>query len=122
MKKLKIILIITFIVIIASCRKSEYIPTPKIDLGKVSTDMSFTSQPLLHNTNTYSFQVKVTPGSKYSVQIADLSGEIFKSQGLVAKEEVETIELNTEKLPKGIYDLIFINIKGDEIKQPLIIR
>jgi len=115
-----LIIIVSFILTIGSCRKSDYVPAPKMDLGKVSTSMSFTSKPTTENN--YTFSVNVTPGSKYSAQITDFKGDVLFSQGLNADEPTETIKLDVEKISKGQYDLIFIDTKGDEIKQPLIIK
>jgi hypothetical protein len=115
-----LIIIVSFILTIGSCRKSDYVPAPKMDLGKVSTSMRFNSKPT--SENNYTFSVNVTPGSKYSVQITDFKGDVLSSQGLNADEPTETIKLDVEKISKGQYDLIFIDTKGDEIKQPLIIK
>lgn len=115
-----LIIIVSFILTIGSCRKSDYVPTPKMDLGKVSTSMNFASKPTTENK--YTFSVNVTPGSKYSIQITDFKGDVLSSQGLNADETTETIKLDVEKISKGQYDLIFIDTKGDEIKQPLIIK
>jgi adenosine/AMP kinase len=119
MKKI-IFVIFALILTVESCRKSDYVPTPKVELGKVSTMMSFASKPTLENN--YTVSANVTPGSKYSIQITDIKGDVLSSQGLNADEAVETIKLDVEKIKSGIYDLIFIDTKGDEIKQPLIIK
>lgn len=115
-----LIIIMSFILTIGSCRKSDYVPTPKMDLGKVSTSMSFASKPTVENN--YTVSVNVTPGSKYSVQITDIKGDVLSSQGLNADEAKETVKLDVDKIKSGMYDLIFIDTKGDEIKQPLIIK
>ncbi len=109
-----------FILLIDSCRKSDYVPAPKIELGKVSTTMSFTSKPT--SENNYTFSVNVTPGSKYSAQITNLKGDVLSSQGLNADEELETIKLNIDKINPGMYDLIFIDTKGNELKYPIVIK
>ena len=115
-----LIIIFGIILTIGSCRKTDYIPAPKIDLGKVSTTMSFTSVPT--KENNYSFGVNVTPGSKYSVQITDIKGDVLYSQGVNADEPVEIVKLDIEKISRGQYELIFIDTKGQEIKQILIIK
>lgn len=115
-----LIIIFSIILTIGSCRKSDYVPAPKLDLGKVSTTMSFTSIPT--KENNYSFGVNVTPGSKYSVQITDIKGDVLYSQGVNADEPVELVKIDTEKISKGQYELIFIDTKGKEIKQILIIK
>jgi hypothetical protein len=119
MKKIKIV-IFALILMIGSCKKVDIVPTPKLDLGKVSTTMSFTSTPTLENN--YTFGVNVTPGSKYSIQISDFNGDVVSSQGLTADQQIETIKLDIEKINKGQYYLIFINTKGEELKQILIIK
>ena len=120
MKNKIIFIIFTLILTIGSCRKTGIVLTPKLDLGKVSTTMSFTSTPTLENQ--YTFGVNVTPGSKYSIQITNISGKVLHSQGLNADEPIEVIKLNTEKIESGMYDLIFINTQGGELKHPLIIK
>jgi len=119
MKKITFI-IFTLILIIGSCRKSDYVPAPKIELGKVSTMMSFASKPSVENN--YTVLVNVTPGAKYSVQITDLKGDVMSSQGLNADEAVETIKLNVDRINPGVYDLIFIDTKGSELKYPIVIK
>lgn len=115
-----LIIIVSFILTIGSCRKSDYVPTPKMNLGKVSTSMNFASKPTTENK--YTFSVNVTPGSKYSVQITDIKGDVLSSQGLNADEELETIKLNIDKINPGMYDLIFIDTKGNELKYPIVIK
>ena len=120
MKNKIIFIIFTIILTIGSCRKSDYVPAPKIDLGKVSTTMSFTSKPTIENN--YTFGINVTPGSKYSVQITNIKGDVLHSQGLNADEPIEIVKLDTEKINPGIYDLIFIDTKGSELKYPIVIK
>lgn len=118
----KAILIIgAFILTVGSCQKQSITPT-KIDMGKESTQMSFASPVYLNNTNTHAVSVNTTIGAKYSVQVVDISGDVVLSQGLTSDQEIETVNLNLKDKSKGVYDLIFIDIKGNEIKQPLIIR
>ncbi len=122
MNKKIIFIIFAVVLTIDSCRKSDYIPAPKIELGTKSTTMNFISSPLLNNTNSYTFQVSVTPGSKYSFQINDINGNVVKSQGLVADETIESITINVDKIKSGIYDLIFMDIEGNELKYPIIVK
>jgi len=119
MKKITFI-IFALILTIGSCRKSDYVPTPKIELGKVSTTMSFISKPTAENN--YTVSTNVTPGSKYSVQITDIKGDVLSSQGLNADEAVEIIKLDVDKINPGVYDLIFIDTKGSELKYPIVIK
>lgn len=116
-----LIIIGSIILTIGSCQK-ENIQKVKIDMGKESTQMNFTSPAYLTNTNNYTFSVNTTIGAKYSVQVVNLNGEVILSQGLTSDQSIETISVDLKDKPKGVYDLIFIDIKGNEIKQPLIIK
>lgn len=117
-----ILVILTFIVALASCQKQDVIPSVKpIDLGKKSSTMDFNSETVQNGTNI-SFKVNTTPGSKYSIQIVDFKGDVLKSQGLVADESVESVNISVDKIDVGAYDLIFIDTDGKEIKKPLIIK
>jgi hypothetical protein len=109
---------------IGSCRKSDYVPQIKstaIDLGNKSTAMNFKTETVQLN-NTVSFDVAVTEGSKYSFQIVDFKGDIVLTEGLNADNATEKVTLNIDKIAPGAYDLIFIDIQGNEIKKPLIIK
>lgn len=115
-----LIIIFSIILTIGSCRKTDYVPAPKIDLGKVSTTMGLISKPAVENN--YTLRANVTPGSKYSFQITNLKGDVIKSQGLTADQEIETVTLDINKVPSGVYDLIFIDTKGNELKYPIVIK
>lgn len=115
-----LIIILSFVVTIESCRKSDIQPA-KIDLGIKSTTMKFNSTTTQVGENAV-FTVSVTPGSKYAIQITDINGDIKLSKGLTADESIETIYLDVNKITSGAYDLIFIDTQGNEIKQPLIIK
>lgn len=120
MNKKLIFILLVIVLTIDSCRKSDYIPAPKIDLGKVSTIMNLTSKPTAENK--YTLEANVTPGSKYSFQIINLKGDVIKSQGLVADQETEIVILDVSKVSSGVYDLIFIDTKGNELKYPIVIK
>jgi hypothetical protein len=119
----KILYIIPLILLVLnSCKKSEIIPNIKpINFGIKSTNMNFNSI-ITQLNNTVSFNVIVTPGAKYLFQIINFKGEVIKTQGLEATQQNEYIKINLDKIPEGVYDLIFIDIQGNEIKQPLIIK
>jgi hypothetical protein len=82
--------------------------------------MNFASKPTVENN--YTFKANVTPGSKYSIQITNIKGDVISSQGLNADETVETIKLDVDKINPGMYDLIFIDTKGSELKYPIVIK
>ena len=117
-----ILVILTFIVVLASCQKQDVLPPVNpINLGVKSTTMNFNSETVQNGTNV-SFKVNTTPGSKYSFQIVNFNGDVLKSQGLVADAVIEDITLDVSKIESGAYDLIFMDTQGKELKQPLIIK
>jgi hypothetical protein len=122
MKELRVLLgiYITMIVVLIACTKHVDVVTPEtIDFGKQSTGMSFTSFPITSN-GTVTFSVQVTPGSKYSIQVINISGDIKVKQGLLAKDTIEKITVPLNQIGTGIYDVVVMDIQGNEIKQPII--
>lgn len=122
MKELRILLgiYITIIVVLIACTKHiDSLPEPTINLGKQSAEVSFASLPTVENGKVI-FSVKVTPGAKYSIQITDLAGDIKMKQGLLATDTIQTISLPLDKVALGMYDIVVMDIKGNEIKQPII--
>lgn len=115
-----IAIILIFILTIGSCQK-ETIKPAKIDLGVKSTNMKFNS-PAVQIGEIAVFTVSVTPGSKYSIQITDINGDVKLTKGILADNYNESISLDVSKISVGAYDLIFIDVQGNEIKQPLIIK
>lgn len=105
--------------LLIACTKVVSTPTPSIDLGRLSTTMSFVDRPVFVGGNL-TFSVKGTVGSKYSIQITDIAGDVKLIQGITVDEEVEKVVMPLNKLEMGIYDIIFLDIKGNNIKQPLI--
>jgi hypothetical protein len=107
--------------LINGCAEPELEDYSMIDLG-------VTSKPtLIKSVKQTSNEVKVvfstTTGAKYSVQILPFGNEVpVIVNGFTATSEETQKEYNLNGLPKGDYDLILIDIKGDEIKTPLIIK
>jgi hypothetical protein len=122
MKKLKVILIIlTFIVGVASCRKSDYVPMPKIDLGTKSISTGI--KTITQTNNTVVAQFETTIGAKYAVQIIPFgSEEPIKKDAFTATDDVTTKTYDLSTLPKRDYDLLFIDVEGKEVKYPLTIK
>jgi hypothetical protein len=122
MKKLKVILVIlTFIVGIASCRKVDIVPTPKIDLGVKSTSTSIKSIQQINNTVVAQFET--TSGAKYAVQIVPFgSEEPVKNYSFTATDNLTTKTYDLSGLSRSDYDLIFIDVNGKEVKYPLVIK
>jgi len=119
MKELRVLfgVYITIIVLLISCRKNIDVTTPQLTLGKESTGMTFTSSPVVSNGKV-TFSIKVTPDAKYSIQIVDISGDVKVKQGLTAIDTVQKISLPLDKI--GAFDVVVLDIKGNEIKQPII--
>jgi len=121
MKELKVLLgvYIAIIVLLIACTKHfDSLPTATIDLGKQSNAISFASLPTVSN-GVVTFDVQTTPGAKYSIQITDISGDIKVKQGLLATDTLQKVSLPLDKLGVGIYDVTVMDIKGNEIKQPI---
>ena len=122
MKKLKVILVIlTFIVGVASCRKSDIVPMPKIDLGTKSTSTAIKS--IVQTDNTVVAQFETTVGAKYAVQIVPFgSEEPVKNYSFTATDNATTKTYDLSGLVRSDYDLIFIDVDGKEVKYPLVIK
>jgi PBP1b-binding outer membrane lipoprotein LpoB len=123
MKK-TILLIAIIVLVIGSCRKSDYVPTikqEKIDLGNKSTSTAIKS--IIQTDNTVVAQFETTAGAKYAVQIVPFgSEEPVKKDAFTATDDVTTKTYDLSTLPKRDYDLLFIDIEGKEVKFPLIIK
>ena len=120
MKELRILfgIYITMIVLLIACTKHIDTAVTVIDLGKQSTGMNFSSLPTVNN-GTVTFDLQTTPGAKYSIQVTDISGDIKVKQGLLATDTIQKVSLSLDKIGVGIYDVVVMDIKGNEIKQPI---
>ena len=123
MKK-TILLIAIIVLVIGSCRKSDYVPTikpNKIDLGTKSTSTAIKS--ITQTDKTVVAQFETTVGAKYSVQIIPFgSEEPIKKDAFTATDDVTTKTYDLSTLPKRDYDLLFIDVEGKEVKYPLTIK
>jgi hypothetical protein len=125
MKNTRVILVIlTIIVALGSCRKSDYVPTikpNKIDLGVKSTSTAI--KAITQTDNTVVAQFETTAGSKYAVQIVPFgSEEPVKNYSFTATDDVTTKTYDLSGLSRSDYDLIFIDVDGKEVKYPLVIK
>ena len=104
-----------------SCTKID-IPQPQvIDLGVKSTATAIKSISQTGNIVTAEFETTV--GSKYSVQIIPFGSEIpSKKEGFTATEGVTKKVYDLSGLSKKYYDIVFIDISGNEIKYPILIK
>ena len=123
MKK-TILLIAIIVLVIGSCRKSDYVPTikpNKIDLGTKSTSTAIKS--ITQTDNTVVAQFETTTGAKYAVQIIPFgSEEPVKKDAFTATDDITTKTYDLSTLPKRDYDLLFIDVEGKEVKFPLTIK
>jgi PBP1b-binding outer membrane lipoprotein LpoB len=123
MKK-TILLIAIIVLVIGSCRKSDYVPTikpNKIDLGTKSTSTAIKS--ITQTDNTVVAQFETTIGAKYAVQIIPFgSEEPIKKDAFTATDDITTKTYDLSTLPKRDYDLLFIDVEGKEVKYPLTIK
>lgn len=114
-------LILISVMFLAACTKID-VPAPQaIDLGVKSTSTAIKSIHQIGNTVTAEFETTV--GAKYSVQIVPFgSDQPVKKDGFTATDITTKKTYDLSTLAKKDYDLIFIDISGNEIKYPLIIK
>lgn len=107
--------------ILFGCTKVD-VPQPQpIDLGIKSAGASIKSISQSGNIITADFQTTV--GAKYSIQVIPFGkDEPVKKEGFTANDTLTKKVLNLSDLPKKNYDLIFIDISGNEVKYPIIIK
>ena len=96
-------------------------PAKLIDLG--NNPMTTSINKITQNENTVSVEFNVTPGAKYSVQFVPFnSDEPVKIEGFTASSAsiIKTYDLSS--LRKMDYNLIFIDVKGNEVKYPILVK
>ena len=123
MKKLNKILGLGVLVtlLVVSCRKIDLPQQQVIDLGNKSTSTAIKTISQTGNIVTAEFETTI--GSKYSVQIIPFGSETpSKKEGFTATESVTKKVYDLSDLSKKDYDLIFIDISGNEVKYPIIIK
>jgi hypothetical protein len=101
-----------------SCTKID-MPMPQvIDLGKTPTSTAIKSISQSDDVVTAIFETTI--GAKYSVQIIPFgSDEPVKKDGFTATETETKKIYNLTDLAKRDYDLIFIDVSGNEVKYPI---
>ena len=117
MKKATLIMVM----FLAACTKIAPTPQQTIDLGVQAQATGIKSVIQINNTVTAVFET--TPGSKYSVQVVPFGSEkpSFK-EGFTASDVTTQKIYNLSTLTKSDYDLIFIDISGNEVKYPIVIK
>ena len=105
--------ILVFFVLLTGCRKVINMPiaeTPTT-IGTLNVSPNPTSGIV-----TMSFLLD--PSLKYNLQLVDMNGKSKQSMSV----STSTLQQNYSSLENGSYDLILIDIKGNQTKTPLIIK
>ncbi len=114
MKKL-----IFIFILFSSCKKIDYAPAPAppqfISKGKIALFPNPTAGKV-------TLLINVEPNVKYNLSVQNLNNKVIKSLSLNSVNSVVKREEDFSSLENGIYDLILINIKGNETRIPLIIK
>ena len=119
-KLLAIYLMIIGIFVIYSCNKELEEPV-RINFGILP--MSTNIKSFTQNGNIVVVDFETTIGAKYSTLIIPFGKEEpVRKEGFTATEEITKKVFDLRELPKQDYDLIFIDINGNEIKHPIIIK
>lgn len=117
---LGMILLLIATLYLNSCRKIKQ--PVVIDLGvKAESTVIKSIQPAITSGKTTATFL-VTPGSKYSIQIVDMRGEVKSVKSFVADNELVIKELNYSELEKGDYSIVLLDINGKEQKSSLTIK
>jgi len=115
------ILLIGIIYFLNGCTKIEIQPIPVVDLGKKSTSTAIKTISVVDNVVSVKFQT--TAGAKYSVQVLPFgSDEPSVKDGFTASDSITSKTYNLKTLSKRDYDLIFIDVDGNEVKYPITIK
>jgi hypothetical protein len=117
----KILILLTAILLLAACKKNPFTPEPVMVMGKNSEVMLYTSTPVITG-NQLSFTMALTIGARYSFQLSDINGKVVITRGIEARSNTEHIIMDISNVEKGLYDLSVVDTKGNELKNPLIIK
>ena len=121
MKKLTYILIVSSLIFITSCTKVISYPAPVAETTK--TDIGTLSISKVVNDGTFVATVTgLTIGSKYSLQIVDISQEVYKNVKVETVSDSYTASFAI-KVKDGAYDVILVDSKANIIgRTPLLIK
>ena len=110
------------LLLLASCTKIETPMPTQIDLGKLSTASSIVDVSPIVTTGIVNLTIKATAGSKYSLQLIDLKGDVRNSLGFLANEDTIMKKLNYSDISNGDYVITLIDISGREMKRNITIK
>ena len=105
--------ILVLFVLLTGCRKVINMPIAETPtkIGTLNVSPNPTSGIV-----TMSFLLD--PSLKYNLQLVDMNGKSKQSMSV----STSTLQQNYSSLENGSYDLILIDIKGNQTKTPLIIK
>ena len=118
----KIIAMLSFsVLLLQGCFNPYYEEMPEINLGVESTTTNIKS--VFQSENVVIIEFETTIGAKYSVQIVAFGQETpIKKEGFTATNNTTQRVFDLSKESAGYYDIIFIDISGNEVKYPIIIK
>jgi len=97
------------------CKKSFDSPYPTPPTPTSVGSLNVTPNP---TTGVVTMSFFLDANSKYNLQLVDMKGTSLKSMPV----NVSSLQQNFSNLENGTYDLILIDISGNQTKTPLIIR
>lgn len=122
MKELRVLLGVYLLIIVAVIACTKVVSTPVIELGEKATATKINSVYPPITTGKVIANLSVTPGSKYSLQLINLAGDVKYVTGFTADKELIVKELDYSDVKSGDYTVVLIDIFGTEYKQSLTIK
>jgi hypothetical protein len=122
MKELRTLFAIYLSCIILMIACSKVVSTPTIELGKQSTSTKINSVEPPVSSGKVVANLSVTIGSKYSLQLINLKGDVVESTGILADKELVVKELDYSDHINGDYTVVLIDIFGTEYKRNITIK
>lgn len=122
MKELRVLLGVYLLIIVAVIACTKVVSTPVIELGEKATATKINSIYPPITTGKVIANLSVTPGSKYSLQLINLAGDVKYVTGFTADKELIIKELDYSDVKSGDYSVVLIDIFGTEYKQNLTIK
>jgi hypothetical protein len=112
-------IIILCCIVAISCKKIDHYPAPQAAKPEKQGYVNVAPTP---TTGVITMNFNLQPSVRYNVTIKDMSGKVYKSYGLSSVDGFLIKEDNLSGLQSGTYDLILMNINGQETRTPLIIK
>lgn len=122
MKELRVLLGVYLLIIVAVIACTKVVSTPVIELGEKATATKINSVYPPITTGKVVANLSVTVGSKYSLQLIDLKGDVKYITGFTADKELVIKELDYSDVKSGDYTVVLIDIFGSEYKQNITIK